>query len=174
MNESVQTQTTMEDVETSEPGVEDVSNITSLDILSSVLRRIGIETSAGEGSAITGKIKVDDKDHGVVFSIDTKEDGLEWLRIDCQQCVIGDITKNEEAFGGIILDFFRLNNEIDPFALGMIDINDPNDMSDNILNLTESMPIGDLSEGEISAAIGRLRGAVMAVSSTVDDWSKIV
>lgn len=95
----------------------------------------------------------------------TKDDANAELSITCQLAELGDI--DEERSGQFMLGALDANTAIRPYAFAVISDTDDATLEDPErwpIVLTSSVPIGDLSEGELCVAMDSLWSALSAAS----------
>lgn len=111
-------------------------------------------------SDISFVVKLGVKDHPLLAII-TVLDGE--LSIDCKLATLGEI--GEDRISEFCLAALDLNSRIRPYAFALIsDSDDPSlgDPSEWPVVLTNSVPIGDLSTGELEKALRSLISAALA------------
>ncbi len=94
--------------------------------------------------------------------------GEQELCITCQVAKLGDL--NEELLPEVQFSLLDLNTQIRPFAFGVVtSADDPeiNRSEDFPIVLIDSMPLGDLSSGELLAAMDSLLVALDASGEAI-------
>jgi len=81
--------------------------------------------------------------------------------INCQVAKLGDL--NEDDIPTVQFALLDANTRISPYAFGIISGSDDTEMNDAAqfpIVLTDSLPLGDLSSGELNAAMDSLLVAI--------------
>jgi len=136
-----------------------VENIQTLDQVADVLEALGYETQLDAKSVFT---KVGGTDAPFTAVI-TRNEVRHSLDITCQIATLGDV--REANTPNFLLAALDANSTVRPFAFAIIsDADDPDldDPDEWPVVLTESIPIGDLSDAEIAAAMDNLWSALAA------------
>lgn len=148
----------------------DVGQIEQVDSLSDaveVLRDLGYHARLTD-DGVLGGISIREGEEESAESRDfmfmITEDGENFersLQFNCQLCTIGDLPDNE--MDTLPWIFLAVNTEIQPFSVGCHQADAADLDEKDVLVLTNSIPLGDLSRAEFQSAMDGLRRGLVAV-----------
>lgn len=136
--------------------------IETLEQVSEVLEAQGYKPRLDAGKSVRIDVGGANEPFAAVI---TKDDDQSELVITCQLAALGDI--DEELSTQFMLAALDVNTAIRPYAFAIIsDTDDPSlaEAQKWPVVLTTSIPVGDLSEGELCVAIDRLWSALSAAA----------
>jgi len=126
-------------------------NISTLSEVKEVLENAGYEVLE-----VTGAIAAKINGFVATITIDNEE-----VNVQCEVATLGSF--EEEDLPMITYNALNANSRIRPFAFEIIDTRDDPQLSDPknfILNLADSMPVGDLSPEELESTMQKLNLAI--------------
>lgn len=137
-----------------------MNNISSLEQIEEVLESAGYEAFRDEEGVVM-KIGGRSAPFTSVFTID---EGRSQVIINCQIARMGDI--KEEEISHVLFSLLDYNSMVRPYAFAVISSAEDPDLDDEAswpVVLTDSLPLGDLSPGEIIASVESLWSALLVV-----------
>ena len=137
-----------------------MKNISSLEQIEEVLESAGYETIRNNEGVVM-KIGGKSIPFTSVFTIDK---GHNQVIINCQIARMGDI--KEEEMSNVLFTLLDYNTMIRPYAFAIISATEDPDLDDEEkwpIVLTDSLPLGDLSDQEILASVESLWSALSVV-----------
>ncbi|MBT3176654.1 MAG: hypothetical protein HOG03_20720 [Desulfobacula sp.] len=137
-----------------------MKNISSLEQIEEVLESAGYETIRNNEGVVM-KIGGKSIPFTSVFTIDK---GQNQVIINCQIARMGDI--KEEEMSNVLFTLLDYNTMIRPYAFAIISATEDPDLDDEEkwpIVLTDSLPLGDLSDQEILASVESLWSALSVV-----------
>ena len=137
-----------------------MKNISSLEQIEEVLESAGYETIRNNEGVVM-KIGGKSIPFTSVFTIDK---GQNQVIINCQIARMGDI--KEEEMSNVLFTLLDYNPMIRPYAFAIISATEDPDLDDEEkwpIVLTDSLPLGDLSDQEILASVESLWSALSVV-----------
>jgi len=136
-----------------------MKHIENLKQAAEVLEARGYDTVAGEEAVYT-TIGGKRKPFVAVLTINPKNE----LVITCQVAMVGDF--DEDKFAETLFNLLDLNTEIRPYAFGILTANDDPELYEEVesfpIVLTDSLPLGDLSDEELQKSMDSLLIALQA------------
>ncbi len=137
-----------------------MKNISSLEQIEEVLESAGYETIRSE-EGVMMKIGGKSIPFTSVFTID---EGQNQVIINCQIARMGDI--REEEMSKVLFSLLDYNTMIRPYAFAVISAAEDAGLDDEEtwpIVLTDSLPLGDLSDQELIASVESLWSALSVV-----------
>ncbi len=134
-----------------------MDNIATVEQVAQVLEENGYATQTEEAAVYTG-IGGSENPFTAVLNICDED-----LVITCQVAKLGDL--NEDSVAAAAIAALDANTRVRPYAYALISDADDVDLDDETqwpLVLTDSMPLGDLSSGELMANMDALWQAIAA------------
>lgn len=126
--------------------------ITTHQQIVSVIERMGYEARIHEGAVI---VKIGSSTTPFIAVITTSEQNL---TITCQLCKFDQIPEDNQA--AFFYAALNKNTEINPFAFAILSTESDNAEEDLVV-LTDRLPLGDLSPEELMSAMEALEGALI-------------
>ncbi len=136
--------------------------IETLEQVADVLERQGYDARLLPGEAVM--MDIGGSKHPFAAVITKNEDGAEFV-VTCQLAELGDL--DEELSAQFMLAALDANTAIRPYAFAVISDSDDPELAEPEkwpVVLTSSVPIGDLSEGELCVAMDGLWSALTAAA----------
>ena len=143
-----------------------MENITSLEQIETVLESTGYET-ARDTHGVAMKIGGKSVPFTSVFTIDKEQNQVV---INCQVAQMGDIRETEISH--VLLSLLDYNTMVRPYAFAVISSAEDPDLDDESqwpIVLTDSLPMGDLSQEELISAVESLWSALSVVPVLLKD-----
>jgi hypothetical protein len=135
------------------------TDINTLAELVDALRGLGYHAKLTDDGVITGvSLTEEDGSSRDFIMMITEENGS--LEFTCQLCTMGDLERDHgENALALAWVFLAENNEIQPWAIALINPDNELDSSDTLV-LTDSVPLGDFSTQELDSAMTSLTRAL--------------
>jgi len=141
---------------------EQVTDINTMADLVTGLRQLGYRAKLTDDGVLTGTSLAEDDGSSRDFVMLITEEGNS-LQFNCHLTTIGELAiKDENELSAILLALMAANAEIQPWAVALINPDGELDDSDTLV-LTDSMPMGDLSIGELESAMDSFGRALAQV-----------
>jgi len=141
------------------------SNIQTLDDVVEALSKLGYSAKKTEdGSAVLTAVGGPKQPFSTVI---TQDENQTHLTINCQVAASGQI--NEDAKDDFLVSALDANTRLAPFSIALITASDGHEGDDDFpIVLTNRIPVGDLSIGELEAAMNSLLRAIMGARETLE------
>lgn len=144
----------------------EVTKISTLAGTVEALRGLEYHAKLTDGGVLTGVSLAEEDGTSREFPmLITEESGS--LEMNCQICTIADLEKDhdDDGLAAVAWVFLALNAEIQPWAIALINPDGVVDSTDTVV-LTDSVPLGDFSTGELESAMTTLLRALANVVPT--------
>ena len=143
-----------------------MGNINTLEQVADILETLGYEVELHAHSVLT---KIGGSENPF-FAVLTIAEASKELIITCQLATLGDINENEDGLLKFTISALDVNTSIRPFAFAIISDTDDSALDNEQqwpIVLTDSLPLGDLSERELEAGMRSLLAALAASSDVL-------
>lgn len=144
----------------------DTITIAKLNTLAEIvpaLHQLGYRARLTDSGILVGMTLEDQEEKREFVMLITDEQNN--FDFNCQLATIGDLEMLEEELAGLAWVLLAINAEIQPWAVALINPDGVLSDDDTIV-LTDSVPMGDFSTGELDAAMSSFGRALAAVVPT--------
>jgi hypothetical protein len=145
-----------------------MENLKSVSAFSEALINLGypIRSINEQSGSITSVIEVKGQRYPVLIDID---DDSTNARIEVKIANAGNLPEDAQSLASALLSLLALNSQIAPFAVAIYPSQqeDTENSEDAPITLIHSVPLGDLSTGELESAMMSCRRAIMLTTENI-------